>query len=266
MTTTDHPTPLTALGDELYVELVSGYRVEPHTVSFPALVDEHRRQGIWVRPRFRHEAAEAIADWLNLVYPLDPDWYPLARLDGDTLLILRGDSEQHCHAVEPDDDGRYGLGPEGGCWFLSIPTRTTATELHDLERLCDRSLHVPADGEVLVCCDPDDLLVGAFPAEVEPRDEGSVVPTFRREIAEAVVAWCTSRHRVDPDSYPQAYLDADGTLVHVHQRLRGLDGYIPWRINPDSSGKYRIDGAEWAFRTVPADIAAFTPRLPKSRV
>jgi hypothetical protein len=77
--TTDHSIPLTALDDDLYVELVSGFHVEPHTVSFPAVVDEHRRQGMWARPRFRGEAAEALAEWLNLMYPLDPDWYPLAR-------------------------------------------------------------------------------------------------------------------------------------------------------------------------------------------
>lgn len=255
--TPEHTTtaPLIALGDELYVELVGGHHLRRHTVSFPALVDEHRRRGMWAQPRFRREVAEALAEWLNLVYPHDPDWYPLAHFDGDTLVIQRGESERHCSAIAPDDDGRYGLGPDGGCWFLSTPTLTAPAQLREIGLLWDNRLRITTDGEVLISCDPGGTLGGGFPARIEPLGRsGQVVPTFRRDVAEAVAAWCTSRHRNDPDHHPQAYFDGD-TLVHVHQHRRVLDGYTPWRITPTASGCYRIDRAEeWAFHLA-ADTA-----------
>ncbi|WP_162830309.1 hypothetical protein [Amycolatopsis palatopharyngis] len=59
------------------------------------MIEPRRYHGLWVRPRLRREVAEAVCEWLNLVYPLDPDWYPLARFEDDDhsalALLARGE-------------------------------------------------------------------------------------------------------------------------------------------------------------------------------
>ncbi|WP_020663103.1 hypothetical protein [Amycolatopsis benzoatilytica] len=88
---------------------------------------------------------------------------------------------------------------------------------------------------------------------------------FRPDVAEAPAVWCTTNHDTFPDEHPLVYFDG-GTLVHVHQHLRSLDGYRPWRIDPDPDGNYRIDGHEWTFHAASetsegeANPAAATPQ------
>jgi hypothetical protein len=253
-----------ALDGELYVEMVPGYNVELHRVTFPALIDTQREGNLCARPRFRREVAESLAEWLNLVYPSDPDWYHLARFDGDTLLVIARDEDeparQH-HAVLPDDDGRYPLGHLYS-WFLSTPTPIPAQQRREQVLLHDRARRIPTEGEILLSCDPDDRGTAAFPAQVDPSlVNGHPVPTFRREVAEVVIAWCNIRHHRDPDRYPQAYFDGD-TLVHIHQHLRDLNGYTPWRIDPDQHGKYRVDGDEWIWRHLNAAGTATPDTAP----
>ncbi|WP_329072709.1 hypothetical protein [Amycolatopsis sp. NBC_01480] len=219
---------------------------EPHQVSFPAVVEPRRHHGVWVRPRLRREVAEAVCEWLNVVYPTDPDWYPLARFEDDLLVVLTGDSARQRHEITVGADGRYPLG-ELGRWFLSGPTRTRARFYHQLDVLRDAERHFLRPGETVVTCDPDNLPVSGFPARIDTPPGQAWVPVFRPKIAEAVAVWSASNHDTFPDDHPQVYFDGD-TLVHVHQHLRSRDGYLPRRIDPDPDGNYRIDGDEWTFQ------------------
>ncbi|MEV6639648.1 hypothetical protein [Amycolatopsis sp. NPDC051371] len=233
---------------EYWIELVPAVRGEPHQVSFPAVIEPYRHHGLWVRPRLRREVAEAMCRWLNLVYPVDPDWYPLARLEGDLLVVFTGDAAHHRHEIGPDIDGRYPLG-ELGRWFLSGPPRTPDRDAD--WPAAPRALRYRRDpGEALVTCDPGTPARSAFPARIETR-EGTAgrVAMFRLEIAEAVADYCIRANQEFPDDYPLAYFDGD-TLVHVHQHRRTCDGYLPWRIEAMPDGTYRIDGDEWSFRPV----------------
>lgn len=245
---------------ELYVQLVPGYHVGVHRQAFPARIDA-QRDSVWVRPRFHRDVAEALAEWLNTMHPADPDWYHLARFDGDTLIITTGDGPHQTSVIHPDADGRYLLG--GWCWFLSTPTLTPEALHRETKLLRDPARRIPVDGEVMVSCDSGQSGKGVFPARVDPTlVGGDPVPTFRPEIAEAVVAWCNTRHRTDPDRYPQAYFDGT-TLVHIHQHLRALDAYVPWRIDPDQHGHYRIDGDEWTWRHVSTSTAVSSATATK---
>ncbi|WP_216211114.1 hypothetical protein [Amycolatopsis aidingensis] len=248
-TATASPAGTDLAAGENWIEFVPAALAQPHQVSFPAVVESRRNHGLWVRPRLRRDVAEALCEWLNLVYPLDPDWYPLARFEDDLLVVFTGEAAHQRHEIALGEDGRYPLG-EIGCWFLSAPTRTRARFYRQLEVLRDATRHYPRPGETLVTCDPGNLPVSGFPARIDTRPAAPWVPVFRPEIAEAVAATCTSNHDRFPDDHPQVYFDRD-TLVHVHQHLRALDGYLPWRIEPDTDGNYRIDGDEWTFQTVP---------------
>ncbi|QWF81034.1 hypothetical protein [Amycolatopsis sp. CA-230715] len=249
-TTTDSSAGTDLAAGEYWVEFVPAVRAEPHQVSFPAVVEPRRRDGLWVRPRLRREVAEAVCEWLNLVYPAAPDWYPLARFeDDDVLVVLTGEAAHQRHEIALGEDGRYPLG-ELGRWFLSSPTRTRDRVHRQVEVLRDDERHHPRPGETVVTCDPANLPVSGFPARIDTRPGRPWVPVFRPEIAEAVAVWCAANHDTFPDEHPQVYFDGD-TLVHVHQHWRSLDGYLPWRIHPDPDGNYRIDrDEEWAFQAV----------------
>ncbi len=247
---------------EYWIELVPASPTAQHQVSFPAVIEPHRHHGPWVRPRLRPGIAQSLCEWLNLVYPSDPDWYPLARLDGDQLIVLTGDSAHHRHQIALDGDGRYPLG-DLGRWYLSGPTRTPARLQHGQDILRDLERRSPHSGEVTVTCGPDNQPTSGFPARVDtsPR-AGACVPVFRPDVAEAVAATCNRNHDTLPEDYPQVYFDGD-TLLHVHPLLRARDGYLPARIEPDDNGHYRIDTPEWTFRTVPEKSEG--PRIPGSR-
>jgi hypothetical protein len=231
---------------EYWIELVPAAHAEPHQVSFPAVVEPRRHHGLWVRPRLRREVAEAMCEWLNVVYPVDPDWYPLARFEDDLLVVFTGEAVHQRHEIALGEDGRYPLG-ELGRWFLSGPTRTRARFHRQLDVLRDAERHYPRTGETVVTCDPVNLPVSGFPARIDTPSGQACAPVFRPEIAEAVAVWCTTNHDTFPDEHPLVYFDGD-TLVHVHQHLRALDGYLPWRIDPDADGNYRIDGEDWTFQ------------------
>ncbi|MEV8609514.1 hypothetical protein AB0383_16545 [Amycolatopsis sp. NPDC051373] len=233
---------------EYWIEFVPAARAEPHQRSFPAAVEPARHHGLWVRPRLRREVAEAVCEWLNVVYPVDPDWYPLARFEGDLLVVFTGQATHQRHEIALGDDGRYPLG-ELGRWFLSGPTRTRDRFYHQLEVLRDAERHYPRPGETVVTCDPGNRPVSGFPARLDTHSAAPWVPVFRPEIAEAVAVWCATNHDKFPDEYPLVYFDGD-TLVHVHQHRRALDGYLPRRIVPDADGNYRLDGDEWTFEVV----------------
>ncbi|MFI5593666.1 hypothetical protein ACIA5G_52190 [Amycolatopsis sp. NPDC051758] len=244
--TSDSSAAITLTAGEYWIELVPAAHAEPRQASFPAVIEPRRHHGLWVRPRLRREVAEAMCAWLNLVYPVDPDWYPLARFEGDLLVVLTGNAARHRHEIGPDVDGRYPLG-ELGRWFLSGPTRTPAHLSRQRAVLLERRYHRRVN-ETLVTCAPSALPSSAFPARIEPHQDGDrCIPVFRPEVAEAVAAFCAHAHEGAPDEHPLAYFDRD-TLVHVHQHRRACDGYLPWRIEPGSDGAYRVDGDEWIFR------------------
>ncbi|SFB53282.1 hypothetical protein SAMN05216266_11710 [Amycolatopsis marina] len=155
-------TDLTA--GENWIELVPAAHTQPHQVSFPAVIEPCRHHGLWVRPRLRREVAEAVCEWLNLVYPLDPDWYPLARFEDDLLVVFTGKAAHQRHEIALGEDDRYPLG-EVGRWFLSAPTCTRARFYRQLDVLRDTERHDPRPGETLVTCDPDNLPVSGFPAD-----------------------------------------------------------------------------------------------------
>ncbi len=250
---------------ENWIELVPATHTQQHQASFPAVIEPRRHHGLWVRPRLRRQVAEAVCEWLNLVYPLDPDWYLLARFEGELLVVFTGDAAHHRHEITSDVDGRYPLG-ELGRWFLSGPPRTPDRLSHQRSVMrVHRDLHL---GETLVTCAPDALPWSAFPARVETRqDADGCVAVFRPEAAEAVAAFCCHAHEGAPDDYPLVYFDGD-TLVHVHQHRRVHDGYLPWRIDPSPDGTYRIECDGWTFHPVPGKsegIAhAFRPRWSRA--
>jgi hypothetical protein len=263
---TTHSSAATALtAGENWIELVPAAHAEPHQVSFPAVIEPRRHHGLWVRPRLRREVAEVVCEWLNLVYPVDPDWYPLARFERDLMVVFTGSAARHRHEIVPDVDGRYPLG-ELGRWFLSGPTRTTGRVT---QRPATRRGHRyrPGPGEALITCDPSESVRSMFPARVETRGaSGGCVAVLRSEIAEALAEYCTYAHEESPDDYPQVYLDGD-TLVHVHQHRRARDGYLPWRIDPSPDGGYRIDGDEWTIHPVSdkSEGIEHTVRSPRLR-
>lgn len=247
-TTADSSADIGLAAGEHWIEHVPAPRTWHHQISFPAVIEPRRHQGLWVRPRLRREVARALCEWLNLVYPTDPDWYPLARFDNDLLVVFTGEAAHQRHEIPPDEVGRYPLA-DPGCWFLSTPTRTAARIAHELAVLSDLTRREPRPGETLVTCNPASAAASAFPARIDTRSGQPLIPVFRPEIAETVAAFCTTHHDLAPDDYPQVYLEGH-TLVHVHQHLRVLDNYLPWRIDPDADGNYAIDGDEWIFHPV----------------
>jgi hypothetical protein len=248
-TTTVSSAGTDAAAGEYWIELVPASPDQPHQVSFPAVIEPRRHHGPWVRPRLRPEVAQALCEWLNLVYPSDPDWYQLARFEDDLLVVFTGDAAHQRYEIALGADSRYPLG-DLGRWFLSGPTRSPAHVDRQLEILRDAESHHPRPGETLVTCDPANLPGSGFPARIESCPGRARVPVFRPEIAEVVAAWCATHHARVPDEHPQVYFDGD-TLIHVHQHLRGRDGYLPWRIDPDPDGNYPIAGDEWVFEAVP---------------
>lgn len=233
---------------EYWIEYLPAARAEEHRASFPAAIEPARHHGLWVRPRLRREVAEAVCEWLNVVYPVDPDWYPLARVEDDVLLVFTEEATHQRHEIALGADGRYPLG-ELGRWFLSGPPRTRARFYRQLEVLRDAERRTPRPGETVVTCDPGNLPVSGFPARIDTSPGPQRVVLFRPEIAEAVAVWCATNHDTFPGDHPLVYFDRD-TLVHVHQHRRSHDGYLPWRIDPDADGNYWIGGQEWVFQAV----------------
>lgn len=249
-TTTDLSAGAVLAAGEYWIELVPASADQPHQISFPAVIESRRHHGLWVRPRLRPEVAQALCEWLNLVYPSNPDWYPLARIEDDLLIVFAGEAAHDRHQIALDVDGRYSLG-DLGRWFLSGPTRTRARFHHRLDVLRDVGRHHPRTGETVVTCDPDNLPASGYPASIEScPGMTACVPVFRPEVAEAVAVTCSGNHDSFPEDHPQVYFDGN-TLVHVHQHLRARDGYLPVRIDPDPDGNYRIDTPEWTFHIAP---------------
>ncbi|MFD4252482.1 hypothetical protein ACFWQL_22330 [Amycolatopsis thermoflava] len=200
-TTADSSADIGLAAGEHWIEHVPAARTWPHQISFPAVIEPRRHQGLWVRPRLRREVARALCEWLNLVYPTDPDWYPLARFDNDLLVVFTGEAAHQRHEIPPDEVGRYPLA-DLGCWFLSTPTRTAARIAHELAVLSDRTRREPRPGETLVACNPANAAASAFPARIDTRSGQPLIPVFRPEIAEAVAAFCTTHHDLAPNDYP----------------------------------------------------------------
>ena len=224
---------------EFYVELY------PCGRSFPAVID-HRRWHGWVRPRFRRDVAESIAHWANTSRNVgEPPWYLQCSFEDEILVVLEGRVARHHHA--PDEQGRYALGANYLRWFLSVPE---AQARHDEAAvLQDTSRLKATECEQLVSIDfGDDSR--SFPAIVEQRLwNGWAVPRFRREVAEVVVSRLNAAHDADPEGYERAYWDGD-TLVHVHPRFIGEDGYLPERIESDPDGRYAVGAPGWTWQIV----------------
>jgi hypothetical protein len=100
-------------------EVMVGLFLDDDDPAFPALVGRDRWNG-WACPRFRREVAEVVAAWTNELRRRDPDGSELAYWDGDDLVLLDALCNGGCVAerVEPDREGRYGIG--GWRWTWSV--------------------------------------------------------------------------------------------------------------------------------------------------
>lgn len=204
-----------------------------HHPAFPATIDDARWNG-WVQPRFRSEVTKALLAWMDDACDTDPDWFTTGHFDSDdnTLIILEGE-EQDRYLITPDQDGRYPVGAGGWCWQLTNP-RTPDTARHEATVLADPERFTAHPGEVLVT--PDTHGVDpAFPALLDTPRDGWEVPRFRREVAEAVLAWINTTN----DGFDAAYWDSD-TVVLIQGEHVGKHGYLPQRIGPDLRLRYSI--------------------------
>lgn len=111
--------------------------------------------------------------------------------------------------------------------------------------LADPRRRVPRTGETMVrVCVHGDSRDPWFPSLIASyRLYGELVPLFRREVAEAVVAWCNTEHRANP-SYDHAWWEDDTIVVHT-PGLVGELGYVPDRVRPDGYGRYAIGAGSW---------------------
>ncbi|RSM68696.1 hypothetical protein DL991_41235 [Amycolatopsis sp. WAC 01375] len=101
-------------GEELVTISIDG--ADPH---FPALVADELWNGAAI-PRFRLEVAELVVDWINDTYASYPDGSARAHWDGDTVVLTHSDPDYDPDRVEPDDEGRYGIGARAWVWeFVS---------------------------------------------------------------------------------------------------------------------------------------------------
>ncbi|OXM57050.1 hypothetical protein CFP71_09955 [Amycolatopsis thailandensis] len=97
--------------------------IDDRDPAFPALVAAELWNGAAI-PRFRPEVAEFVVDWINDTYAKYPDGSARAHWDGDTIVLTRSDGDTRPSyiedRVEPDDDGRYGIGARAWVWeFVS---------------------------------------------------------------------------------------------------------------------------------------------------
>ncbi|WP_410646252.1 hypothetical protein [Amycolatopsis sp. cmx-4-54] len=87
--------------------------------QFPALVADELWNGAAI-PRFRLEVAELVVDWINDTHAKYPDGSARAHWDGDTVVLTHSDPGYDPDRVEPDDEGRYGIGARAWVWeFVS---------------------------------------------------------------------------------------------------------------------------------------------------
>lgn len=114
----------------------------------------------------------------------------------------------------------------------------------DTQVLNDPTRRTPHPGEVMVhLCVYGDDSDPHFPAIVTAhRAPGDIAPLFRREVAEAVVAWCNTEHRAAPDCH-RVWWQGDTIVLHS-PAYTDDPGYTPERVGPDRYGRYAI-GADW---------------------
>ncbi|MFD4190744.1 hypothetical protein [Amycolatopsis thermoflava] len=65
------------------------------------MIEPRCDHGRWVRPQLRRDAAHALCEWLNVMYPTGPDWYPLVRFDNDLLVVLTREAAHQRHEIHP---------------------------------------------------------------------------------------------------------------------------------------------------------------------
>jgi hypothetical protein len=154
-----------------------------------------------------------------------------------------------------DSDGRYILGSEGG-WALAAPDNIDTSVLQDAQRL------VPVGDEELVAVADSP----AFPAYVDPtqRWNGWLVPYFRPEVAEVVVAWTVEQHVRDQEACPDVFYWDHGRLVHLDAQYSGYDGHMPDWADPTDSrgGRICIGGYAWTWERAVPPPQTPAPLLP----
>lgn len=220
---------------EVYVSLAGS------TQAFPATIDYKRWNG-FVAPRFRRAVAEAVVVWLNTNHNHEPGrWTNTATFNDDALTILDTE-ENRPELIEPDSNGRYGIGAGGWCWELSTPP----TDEHaDAALLTDSARLAAEDGEILVTINIDgtDPVFPALATEGHRWGRAGSL-RFRRTVAEVVVAWINDTARKYPGVSESAHWDGD-TLVLLDQQAINEDGYLPDRISAED-GRYSISSTfEW---------------------
>ncbi|MEC3979920.1 hypothetical protein [Amycolatopsis sp. H20-H5] len=264
--------PLAAEPGEWYVELDHTPALPvPYRIGFPAWIAADRHPADpgdpegrrWVRPRFRPEVAAAIAAWLGSVA------CGARTVSGNGWMVI---TEATVDGI-PGREHRFILGIDGYYrlewssrvwhWFVSAPT-TDDEQMHATAEklLAARDSWTLESGEQWVSIDEP-----YFPALVVPESwNGFANPLFRRDVADAVVAWVNDIYRSYGDDQERAYWDGD-TIVHVHPAYVDEDGYTPDRIAPHE-GRYAIGGWEWCWSATdtrptdpdPAPTTAVTAR------
>lgn len=122
--------------------------------------------------------------------------------------------------------------------------------------LNDLGWMLPQPGEILVWI-PDlwgDERDRAFPAQVQPwRWNGFAVPSFRREVAVAVVAATNQIHRYAPLDNDRCWWEDDEVVMHSPIYAADDEDYVDDRIAPNRDGRYSIGGCYWTWQVVPDD-------------
>ncbi|EWM19634.1 hypothetical protein [Kutzneria sp. 744] len=166
----------------------------------------------------------------------DPLLCDPCHFEGDTILYFEEGDPTARIEVTPDEQGRYPLGAGSWDWFLSVRTDPDG----DAAQLADAGRLYPQDGEILVTQgmpgrDP------VFPAIPQPgfHQIQRLVPLFRREVAEVVVAWTNDVYRRHPHGSVRAHWIGDEIEV-----LSAIDCHREWHsydwICADKNGRYSI--------------------------
>lgn len=231
------PVMMKAESGEHYVRLACA--TEPEPPVFPAQIEDERWWG-HVRPWFRREIAEAVIAWRATRSEPCTDWCDCSQvtvtLAGGTVTLT--DSNTISGPVEPDEQGRYGIGASWWHWELTTPPTDPDT---DAAILAEQARFVPQDGEQLVTIDIDGT-DPAFPALLADTTwNGWACPSFRRPVAEAVIAWLNTTARKLPRRLPARLLGRrhrrlPGSQQHRRRRLPAR----PLRTRPRRPLRHRL--------------------------
>ncbi|MGW5646227.1 hypothetical protein ACWEV3_40220 [Saccharopolyspora sp. NPDC003752] len=235
------PAAMEAGHGEYYVRLACA--TSPESPAFPAQIEDERWQE-HARPWFRPEIAEAVIAWRTTHPEACTDCaQATVTLDDDTITLT--DSTGISGPVEPDAQGRYGIGAGWWHWELTTPDTDPDT---DAAILAEETRFAPQHGEQLVTIDIDGT-DPAFPALLDDTTwNGWASPSFRKPVAEAVIAWLNTTAHTYPDGSQRGYWDGD-TAICLDPNMVADDDYLPDHYEPGPDGRYSIGAWSWTWQT-----------------